>query len=76
DDVIDFICGNANLRDIFYLWRPALRDPKDDFILELAVESDCDFIVTYNIKDFEGIEKFGIKVITPAQFLSEIGEIR
>jgi predicted nucleic acid-binding protein len=52
-----------------------LPDPKDDFVLELAVESRCDFIVTYNAKDFAGAEKFGLEVVTPLQFLRELGEI-
>ena len=76
DDVIDFLCANSNLREIFYLWRPTLRDPKDDFVLELAVESNCDFIVTYNLKDFSEAAKFNVKAITPYQFLREIGEIK
>lgn len=69
DDVIDFLCQNANLREIFYLWRPILRDPKDDFVLELAVESNSDFIVTFNTKDFVKAEDFGIKAINPSDFL-------
>lgn len=76
DDVIDFLCAKANLREIFYLWRPTLRDPKDDFVLELAVESNCDFVVTFNSKDFAGIEKFGILTLTPQEFLRKIGEIK
>ncbi len=76
DDVLDFICAEANLREIFYLWRPVLPDPADDFILELAVESRCDFIITFNIRDFAGAEKFGIGVITPQEFLRKLGEIQ
>lgn len=76
DDVIDFLCQNANLREIFYLWRPILRDPKDDFVLELAVESNSDFIVTFNTKDFVKAEIFGIKAVTPSDFLRIIGEIK
>ena len=76
DDILDFICATANLREVFYLWRPVLLDPKDDFILELAVESNSDFIVTFNIKDFTGIEKFGLFAITPREFLQHPGEIR
>lgn len=76
DDVIDFLCQNANLCEIFYLWRPTLRDPKDDFLLELAVESNCDYIVTFNTKDFAESDKFGIKAITPSDFLRIIGEIK
>jgi putative PIN family toxin of toxin-antitoxin system len=76
DDILDFLCAEANLREIFYLWRPVLPDPKDDFVLELAVESGCDFIVTFNIKDFAGSEKFGIEAVTPQQFLRRLGESR
>lgn len=75
DDILDFICAEASLREIFYLWRPILPDPGDDFILELAVESQCDFIVTFNLKDFAGAEKFGVEVVTPQQFLRKLGEI-
>ncbi|MFN2480355.1 MAG: putative toxin-antitoxin system toxin component, PIN family [Pyrinomonadaceae bacterium] len=74
DDILDFICAVSNLREIFYLWRPVLPDPKDDFILELAVESASDFIVTYNLKDFAGAEKFGTSAITPQEFLSRLEE--
>ena len=74
DDILDFICSEANLREIFYLWRPVLPDSKDDFILELAVESRCDFIVTFNVRDFAGAEKFGIEVVTPQEFLRKLGE--
>jgi len=76
DDVIDFLCENANLREIFYLWRPTLRDPKDDFVLELAVESNCDYIVTFNTKDFDDAGQFGIKAVKPNEFLRIIGEIK
>lgn len=76
DDILDFLCQKANLREIFYLWRPTLRDPKDDFVLELAVESDCDYIITFNTKDFTEAEKFGIKAIKPGDFLQIIGETK
>ncbi len=75
DDILDYLCAAANLREIFYLWRPALPDPKDDFILELAVESSCDYIVTFNTKDFISIEEFGMSAITPRDFLQRLGEI-
>lgn len=76
DEVLNFLCTMANLWGIFYLWRPVLIDPKDDFVLELAVESRADFIITYNVKDFVGIEKFGLAAITPRDFLQRLGEIR
>jgi putative PIN family toxin of toxin-antitoxin system len=75
DDILDYICTVARHRKIFYLWRPFLRDPKDDMVLELAVAAQCDFIVTYNKKDFRGIGKFGIRALTPREFLEEIGAL-
>jgi predicted nucleic acid-binding protein len=74
DAVVDYLCSVANRRRIHYLWRPFLSDPKDDMVLELAVESRCGIIVSYNKRDFAGIEKFGLRVLTPREFLEEIGE--
>ena len=75
DDVLNFLCAEASLREIFYLWRPVLPDPKDDFVLELAVESGCDYIVTFNTRDFAGAENFGVAAIKPREFLRQLGEI-
>jgi len=76
NDILDYICSVSNRREIFYLWRPFLKDPKDDMVLELAVTSNCDMIVTYNKKDFKGVEEyFGIHLLTPKELLLEIGEI-
>ena len=76
NDILDYICSVSNRREIFYLWRPFLKDPKDDMVLELAVTSNCDMIVTYNKKDFKGVEEyFGIRLLTPKELLLEIGEI-
>lgn len=73
--LIEFHCTVAVKHQIFFLWRPYLRDPKDDMVLELAVTSGCDSVVTYNGRDFAGIEKFGIRTITPAVLLQEIGAL-
>ena len=62
------------LRLILFLWRPILPDPKDDFVLELAVESRADFLITFNTKDFVGAERLGVRVISPREFLAIIGE--
>jgi len=70
--VIDYVCSVALLQDIFFLWRPALRDPGDDLVLELAVAANCDAIVTHNIRDFAGAERFGVRVVTPGAFLNEL----
>ena len=75
DIILDKICNISEKCKIFFLWRPFLKDTGDDFILELAVESQCDCIITYNKKDFKGIEKFNIQVLDPKEFLKIIEEI-
>ena len=76
DDILDYICYVAEQRKIFFLWRPFLKDPKDDMFLELAVEANCDYIITFNKKDFLGIEKFGLKALTPKEFFELLGDIK
>ena len=65
-----YICSIAHRQRIFFLWRPWLSDPKDDMVLEAAVASESRCIVTYNLRDFRGVEKhFGITPVTPGKFL-------
>ena len=73
-DILDYLCSVANQRQIYFLWRPFLKDPKDDMVLELAVEAQCKYIISFNKRDFAGVEKFGLQVLTPQEFLKEIGE--
>jgi putative PIN family toxin of toxin-antitoxin system len=70
NDILDYICASAKHREIHFLWRPQLRDPDDEFILELAVECAAEFIISYNRRDLEGCERFGIKVLAPKEFLT------
>ena len=73
-DVVDYLCSIANRHKIFFLWRPVLKDPDDDFILELAVKCNA-IIVTWNIKDFKKAARFGINVMTPKEYLQQRGEL-
>jgi len=75
DDILDFICKIGEHREIYFLWRPFLKDPKDDMVLELAVESGCELIVTHNLKDFAGADGLGVKVVRPVDFLRKLGEV-
>jgi putative PIN family toxin of toxin-antitoxin system len=75
-DFIDFLCEIGHHQEIFFLWRPFLPDPSDDHVLEVAVAAGCDTIVTYNKRDFRGIEYFGIRILDPRELLSEIGVIK
>ena len=75
DDILDFVIAKSNRQQIYFLWRPQLRDPGDDMVLELAVAAGCQYIVTYNLSDFKEAEPFGIQPITPKDFLKMIGEL-
>lgn len=72
-DLLDYFCSVGKQHEVHYLWRPYLRDPKDDLILEAAVAGNCESIITYNRRDFRGAEKFGVKILTPGEFLKRIG---
>lgn len=67
-----YICKISSRQKIFFLWRPWLKDPKDDMVLELAAASQSKYIITYNLRDFKGVERFGIEALPPASFLEKI----
>jgi len=70
--ILDNLCKLSDHQKIYFLWRPYLSDQKDDLVLELAVASETKTILTHNIKDFKGINKFGVRAITPKILLEEI----
>lgn len=70
--ILDNLCRLAQFQKVYFLWRPYLPDPKDDMVLELAVAANIQTIVTHNLKDFAGIDKFGVEAITPKAFLERL----
>jgi predicted nucleic acid-binding protein len=76
EDVLDFLAASGLEHDISFRWRPFLTDPGDDFILELAVAANVSYIVTHNVRDFAGVESFGIEAITPAQLLRKLIQLK
>ncbi len=72
DSIIDMFCRLGARHTIRFRLRPALGDPDDEFLLELAVASQADFLVTFNIHDFRGSEVFGVRPVTPGEFLRTI----
>lgn len=61
----------CRLVNVSYLWRPNLKDEGDNFIVELAVAGNADYIVTKNLKDFRQSELIfdSFKVITSKELL-------
>ena len=73
DDVqgfLRYLASIAHLQDVHFLWRPFLRDPDDDMVLEAAVASGSRYIVTHNVKDFRRTGALKVQAITPADFLT------
>ena len=71
---LNMLAARGTPRTIHFLWRPQLRDPKDEMVLELAVNGQADAIVTLNERDFLPIatERFGIDVMRPGPFLRRL----
>ena len=66
---VRYLASVAHLQDVHFLWRPFLRDPDGDMVLECAVASGSRFIVTHNLKDFLRVEELKVQAITPGEFL-------
>ena len=75
DDVLDYLCQVGVHEKVHFLWRPALKDPGDDMVLELAVASGAT-IVTFNKADFGAAPRFGANVQSPQEFLKNLKEAK
>ncbi|NBC17374.1 MAG: putative toxin-antitoxin system toxin component, PIN family [Bacteroidetes bacterium] len=75
DVVLDYLCAVARLHEIFFLWRPHLADPADEMVLDLAVRAECQHIVTYIKRDFQGVERFGVSTVTAKELLELLGAL-
>lgn len=72
---IDDICAISHHQSINFLWRPFLRDVKDDMVLETAFNAGAQYIITHNINDFKAVKKqFDISVLPPAKLLTILSE--
>jgi predicted nucleic acid-binding protein len=78
DDVevfVDAVLAMVDPVESHFIWRPQLRDPGDEFVLEAAVNGRAEAIVTFNLRDFGAVpRRFGIELLTPAEALRRIRE--
>jgi putative PIN family toxin of toxin-antitoxin system len=57
----------------YFLWRPRLRDPDDEMVLDAAVSGGVEAIVTFNVQDFlPGATQFNLQILTPAEALRQL----
>lgn len=73
---LDWFVSVSSQHKVHFLWRPLLRDPKDDMVLEAAVAANADYLVTFNTTDFDGASTLGVRVVTPPQLLALIPSAR
>ncbi len=70
DLVIEQLAALAEPVELHYRWRPQLGDPKDEMVMEAAINSRADALVTHNIRDFDiAAARFGIRLLRPGAFL-------
>jgi len=68
-NLLAVLAGMVQPVEIAYLWRPLLRDPADDMVLEVAVNGHAGSIITFNQRDFlPQALSFGVNILKPAQF--------
>ena len=74
DAFLDALCLCSEAVHLHYLWRPQLRDPADEMVLETALNGRADVLVSINIRDFATVGHFRLKVATPGAFLRQLRE--
>lgn len=67
DAVLNELAGLVEPVATHYQWRPQLKDPADEMVLEAAVNARVDAIVTYNLRDFQPSIRFSLTVLNPEQ---------
>lgn len=74
EELFDAFLSVSEWVQIYYLWRPNLRDETDNFLVELAIAGGAQRIVTNNVRDFADaeIQMQGIEVVTPSNLLKEM----
>ncbi|GDY22610.1 hypothetical protein LBMAG56_39570 [Verrucomicrobiota bacterium] len=75
DNVLDALCAAAEFGQLEPAWIPCLSDPDDEPLLQLAVEAQVPIIVSRNTRHLQPAETFGIKLLTPAEFLAKLQAI-
>ncbi|MBF0373483.1 MAG: putative toxin-antitoxin system toxin component, PIN family [Alphaproteobacteria bacterium] len=72
-EFLDGVVALADSVESHFLWRPKLRDPADEMVLEAAVNGRADAIVTFNVRDYgTAPAEFGVQVLKPRDALWRI----
>ena len=73
DTLIDVFAALLVPVAVQFFWRPLLRDPNDEMVLEAAVNGYATAILTFNTRHFErAAQRFGIEVLRPGDLLRRL----
>jgi predicted nucleic acid-binding protein len=73
NEVLDAMVRVSVPVPFWLLWRPRLRDPADEMVLETAVNGGADWLVTFNVRHLAAAAReFGIRVLRPCEALKEV----
>jgi len=70
---VNALIAMAEPVETHFLWRPQLRDPNDEMVLEAAVNGRADALVTFNLKDYgDAPRRFGVDLLLPRMAIERI----
>lgn len=73
DVFLSALIAMAEPVETHFLWRPQLRDPNDEMVLEAAVNGRADVLVTFNVRDYgTAPAQFGVEVLLPREAIARI----
>src|SRR5947209_7342683 len=73
DIFVNAVIAMAEPVETHFLWRPQLRDPGDEMVLEAAVNGRAGALVTFNLKDYgEAPGRFGLEILLPRMAIRRI----
>ncbi|HLZ11682.1 MAG TPA: putative toxin-antitoxin system toxin component, PIN family [Candidatus Acidoferrum sp.] len=73
DEFMSELAAHVEPVELHFMWRPQVRDPGDEMVLEAAINGGADALITYNVSDFAvAADRFGVKVLRPAEALKMV----
>jgi putative PIN family toxin of toxin-antitoxin system len=73
DEFLAELAALVEAVEVHFLWRPQVRDPSDEMVLEAAINGQADALITYNVTDFAlAGERFAIPILRPTDLLNKV----
>ena len=72
-EVLSDLAAVGRWVNVYYTWRPNLRDETDNHLVELAVAGSAVAIVTHNVRDLASGELMfpSVRILTPGALLRD-----